>query len=150
MQKLFVMTLAGLILAFGTFATQPASAEAVKSLRGGIAIPQSKAPAAVFDLVEQEKPFARAFRDQPPLVTHKVAKFWINLEKNRCLDCHDKSTYKQETAPMTGKSHYVGADGKEMEKINMGRYFCNQCHVPQANAKPLVENTFAPIKWSKK
>ena len=24
------------------------------------------------------------------------------------------------------------------------RYFCNQCHVPQSDAKPLVGNTFKP------
>ena len=23
-------------------------------------------------------------------------------------------------------------------------YFCNQCHVPQSDAKPLVGNTFKP------
>ncbi|MEF1340261.1 nitrate reductase cytochrome c-type subunit, partial [Vibrio rotiferianus] len=25
------------------------------------------------------------------------------------------------------------------------RYFCLQCHVPQANAKPLVENKFKSV-----
>ena len=32
---------------------------------------------------------------------------------------------------MVGVSHYIGPDGKEMETIMMGRYFCTQCHVPQ-------------------
>ena len=27
-------------------------------------------------------------------------------------------------------------------KLEGRRYFCNQCHVAQADAKPLVENTF--------
>ncbi|MCB1961304.1 MAG: nitrate reductase cytochrome c-type subunit, partial [Rhodocyclaceae bacterium] len=29
-----------------------------------------------------------------------------------------------------------------LSNISPRRYFCNQCHVPQFDAKPLVENTF--------
>ena len=43
---------------------------------------------------------------------------------------------------MAGKSHYIGAGGKEMQTISASRYFCTQCHVPQRDVKPLVENIF--------
>jgi cytochrome c-type protein NapB len=33
---------------------------------------------------------------------------------------------------------------KKLKKLNPARYNCSQCHVPQANVKPLVENTFKP------
>ncbi len=33
---------------------------------------------------------------------------------------------------------------KKLNKLNPARYNCSQCHVPQANVKPLVENTFKP------
>ena len=39
-------------------------------------------------------------------------------------------------------SHFIAADGTKMETLNMRRYFCNQCHVPQLDADPIVENTF--------
>jgi cytochrome c-type protein NapB len=33
-----------------------------------------------------------------------------------------------------------------MANVSARRYFCVQCHVPQTNAKPLVENTFQPVE----
>jgi cytochrome c-type protein NapB len=34
---------------------------------------------------------------------------------------------------------------KKLKKLNPARYNCSQCHVPQANVKPLVGNTFKPV-----
>ncbi|WP_457605790.1 nitrate reductase cytochrome c-type subunit [Nitratifractor sp.] len=39
---------------------------------------------------------------------------------------------------------------KKLKKLNPARYNCSQCHVPQANVKPLVGNTFKPDFMSKK
>jgi cytochrome c-type protein NapB len=33
-------------------------------------------------------------------------------------------------------------DGNFLAEISPRRYFCNQCHVTQANAEPLVDNDF--------
>jgi cytochrome c-type protein NapB len=30
--------------------------------------------------------------------------------------------------------------------ISPRRYFCMQCHVPQTDAKPLVDNVFTPVE----
>ncbi|MNW21429.1 Periplasmic nitrate reductase, electron transfer subunit precursor [compost metagenome] len=30
--------------------------------------------------------------------------------------------------------------------VSPRRYFCTQCHVPQADAKPLVGNTFTDVE----
>lgn len=94
---------------------------------------------------EQEK-IARSFEQQPPLIPHKIEGYRIDKKANRCLECHDRPNYKEEKAPKIGDSHYRDRDGKELAHIWMGRYNCNQCHVPQANAQPLVSNTFQPIK----
>ena len=32
----------------------------------------------------------------------------------------------------------------KQSKLYQGRFNCTQCHVPQANVKPLVKNTFKP------
>ena len=117
----------------------------VVSLRGANAIPALNQAPMEYKQATMKKGFKRTFKEQPPLIAHEIEntkKFQINLRANGCLDCHDKSTYEEEDAPMAGKSHYVGDDGKEKDDINMSRYFCTQCHVPQADAKPLVENTF--------
>ena len=45
--------------------------------------------------------------------------------------------------PMVAKSHLlVSTDANAEPKLNMLRYQCNSCHVPQVDAKPLVENNF--------
>ena len=94
---------------------------------------------------EQEK-IARNYEQQPPLIPHKADGYNINFKVNRCLECHDKPFYKEEKAPKIGDSHYKDRDGKVMGKISMARYNCNQCHVPQVNAQPLVSNTFQSPK----
>jgi cytochrome c-type protein NapB len=38
---------------------------------------------------------------------------------------------------------------KKLDKLSQARYNCSQCHVPQANIKPLVGNTFQPEFKSK-
>ncbi len=144
MTRTIVATLTGLAIALALAVPHaPSEAAEVKSLRGGIAIPN--APKRVdrpYKLDVPDEPFARAYKQQPPLINHKVAKYRINLKENRCMRCHDKANHKKEEAPMAGKSHYIGAGGKEMQNISGSRYFCTQCHVPQRDAKPLVENIF--------
>lgn len=94
---------------------------------------------------EQEK-IARTFEQQPPLIPHKIEGMKLNFQTNKCLECHDRPFYKKEEAPKIGDSHYTTRDGKPMEKISMARYNCNQCHVQQVNAPPLVANTFTSSK----
>ncbi len=120
----------------------PAEAAEVKSLRGDLDIPSQQAAPDVPKLEVVEK-FERNFKSQPPLVPHKFEKYKISIKSNKCLKCHSKKNYKEEEAPMAGKSHYTDDSGKESDKFNMSRYFCTQCHVPQKLVKPLVANTFS-------
>mgnify|MGYP002145538777 CR=1 FL=1 len=41
-------------------------------------------------------------------------------------------------------THFKSREGAEMSSVSPNRYFCNQCHVSQTDAKPLVGNTFKP------
>ena len=36
-------------------------------------------------------------------------------------------------------------DGNFLAEVSPRRYFCNQCHVPQKDVKPLVENYFEDV-----
>jgi len=94
---------------------------------------------------EQEN-IARSFAQQPPLIPHRADGVTIGFKRNQCLDCHDRPYYKEEKAPKIGDSHYKDRDGKELSHISMARYNCNQCHVPQVNAPPLIANTFSSAK----
>ena len=142
MKKVFLSAMFSLAVALLVF---PANAGNVKSLRGELDLTTSTDAADIpkLDAVDKHE---RTFKEQPPLVPHKFDKYRITLKSNKCLGCHDKKNYKEEEAPMAGKSHFIDARGKEMDTINMGRYFCNQCHVPQMLNKPIVANTFTPAK----
>ena len=41
-----------------------------------------------------------------------------------------------------GDTHLVFSKDGTKKMVTMDRYQCNTCHVPQVDAKPLVENTF--------
>ncbi len=86
--------------------------------------------------------FGRAYRQQPPLIPHKIDNYQITTTNNACMNCHDWPGHVEEKAPKVSETHYVDRQGARLDKIAGTRYFCQQCHVPQADAKPLVENEF--------
>lgn len=88
--------------------------------------------------------FERAFRLQPPLIPHQIDRYQIDLRANQCLGCHDWSVAAKNGAPTLSMTHYQDRDGHQTDTVAGTRWFCNQCHVPQAEAKELVENTFKP------
>lgn len=90
-----------------------------------------------------QKPIARTFKEQPPLIPHATDNFdEITVEENQCMDCHSLEKYKEKNAPKLGDSHLIAAKSGAKQVVTMDRYQCNSCHVPQVDAKPLVDNTF--------
>ncbi len=57
------------------------------------------------------------------------------------MDCHAFQKAKESGATKVSSRTSRPATGQELEH-RPRRYFCTQCHVPQTDAKPLVENTF--------
>ena len=97
------------------------------------------------EVVRQSTPaegFARAYRQQPPLIPHKVDSYQITRDNNQCMTCHDWPGNTRVQAPKISETHYVDREGARLDKVAGTRYFCSQCHVPQADAKPLVGNAF--------
>jgi cytochrome c-type protein NapB len=123
-----------------------AMAGAVDSLRGGQALTDdAKAPAKKQVLVVKGG-IERSYKQQPPVIPHKTDKDEINLKVNTCMNCHSEKTFEAKKAPKVGDSHFVDRDGNVLKTISSRRYFCEQCHAPQVNADPLVENTFEGVK----
>jgi cytochrome c-type protein NapB len=92
------------------------------------------------------QPLARSFEQQPPLIPHATANFdEITLEENQCLSCHGPDTYQKKKAPKIGDSHFRDRDNNLLKNVSMARHNCVQCHVPQFDAKPLVDNTFQSV-----
>lgn len=117
----------------------------VTSLRGHADIAEQSLPAEIIHWQPEQEPLARDYVQQPPLVPHKIEGYAINLKFNKCLSCHSWANYKQAKATKISPTHFRNRDGIEMANVSAQRYFCTQCHVPQADAKPLVENTFQSV-----
>lgn len=134
------MTLA-VALSFGTFGAPSVFAQTVESLRGvDVAAPEPDPTA--FRLRPDGPPLARDYVQQPPLIPHKVEGYEISLNFNKCMDCHSWSRYEEFNATKVSLTHFKDRDGGELSNISPRRYFCLQCHVPQMDAKALVENKF--------
>ncbi len=119
------------------------------------------------------KKFERSYTNAPPLIPHSVEGLLpITRNNNQCLGCHMPNVAKGVGATPIPPSHFtdfrpkttldkkgeVVKEGKviknttdivtvahRMKKLSPARFNCSQCHVPQANVKPLVENTFKPV-----
>ncbi|MBF0265064.1 MAG: nitrate reductase cytochrome c-type subunit [Gammaproteobacteria bacterium] len=117
------------------------SAYAVGSLRGEYDLDKES---KTFEKKKQikNKGFDRNYTLQPPLIPHSIEKDKVTLKGNTCMKCHSAKNFQKEKAPKAGDSHYLDRDGKVLSKISSRRYFCMQCHVPQLDAQPLVDNNF--------
>jgi nitrate reductase (cytochrome), electron transfer subunit len=134
------MTLAA-ALCLSVLAGTAGAADTVRSLRG-VSVdapePKTEAPHNRAD----GPPIARDYVQQPPLIPHKIDGYEISKNFNKCMDCHSWSRYQEFNATKVSLTHFKDREGGELSNISPRRYFCTQCHIPQSDAKPLVENTF--------
>jgi cytochrome c-type protein NapB len=139
-----LLTVAALALAVALAGLLPGEAQdkgGVKPLRE-LPLGEEAAPP---DITRQSVPaggFERAYRQQPPLIPHKVEGYQVSVDNNACMSCHDWPGNTKVGAPKISETHYVDRQGVRLDKVAGTRYFCQQCHVPQADAKPLVSNVF--------
>lgn len=84
----------------------------------------------------------RNYPEQPPIIPHQVREYRIDLNSNKCLSCHNRKAVGQSQAPMVSVTHFMNRVGQVLSAVTAQRYFCTQCHVPQNDVTPLVENTF--------
>jgi len=138
------ITLIVLLLATAGISMQAIS-ETVSSLRGSHEIDQDSAAPAAKRYAKDNEPIARDYVQQPPLIPHKIKNYRINLKSNKCMSCHSWSNYREAGATKISQTHFQSRDKNVLANVSARRYFCTQCHVPQVNAKPLVENVFKPV-----
>lgn len=129
------------ILVVGMGVAQERSLQ-LKALGGEKTLEQTNAAPDVEKQSVSAGGFGRAYRQQPPLIPHKVDGYQVTATNNACMNCHDWPGHVEAKAPKVSETHYVDRQGARLDKIAGTRYFCQQCHVPQADAKPLVNNTF--------
>jgi len=118
--------------------------EKLESLRGNVPIEQLSKNDNMFRPEKDQDVIPRNFQKQPPLIPHSIKGYNITQNFNKCMDCHSKERAEETGATKVAKSHYLDREDKKLSNISPRRYFCMQCHVPQFDAKPLVENTYKP------
>ena len=121
------------------------SDDGISSLRGAIELDQDNRAPDIKQYNKDEKPIVRDYIQQPPLIPHTIDRYRINLKSNKCLSCHSWKNYRQYNATKISQTHFEDRDSNVLANVSARRYFCTQCHVPQVNAKPLVENQFKPV-----
>ncbi|MDS9468256.1 nitrate reductase cytochrome c-type subunit [Paracoccus sp. MBLB3053] len=87
----------------------------------------------------------RAYPEQPPIIPHSIEGYQLSVNANRCLSCHKRENSLGTGAPMISITHYMTREGQMLADVSPRRYFCTQCHVPQADTEALVENTFTDM-----
>jgi nitrate reductase (cytochrome), electron transfer subunit len=87
----------------------------------------------------------RNYPEQPPVIPHSIAGYQLSLNTNRCLECHRRQFTEASGAPMISVTHFMDRDFQVLADVAPRRYFCLQCHVPQTEARPLVDNTFVDM-----
>jgi nitrate reductase (cytochrome), electron transfer subunit len=86
------------------------------------------------------------YAQQPPTIPHQIDNYQLDRNANKCLACHARSRAEQSGAVPVGVSHYIDRAGEVSGHLSPRRYFCTQCHVSQADTKPLVSSTFLPVE----
>jgi len=111
------------------------------SLRGAVELNENNT-APMVPKQDTKGIFKLEYRQQPPFIPHKIKGYDINLKVNQCMACHDWPNNVDFGAPKISETHYTNREGVALDHVARTRWNCNQCHVPQVNAKELVANDF--------
>ena len=117
----------------------------IDAMRGPAAIADEPEPPPLGNPENRDVRRERAYSMQPPTIPHKIDNYQVDQNINICLACHSRGRAPLTRAVAVSVSHYMDRDGNFLAEISPRRYFCQQCHVVQFDAKPLVENRFEDV-----
>ena len=117
----------------------------VDAMRGRTAIAEEAKPPPLGNPENKDVRRERSYSMQPPTIPHKIDNYQVDKNVNTCLSCHSRGRAALTQAVAVSVSHYMDRDGNFLAEISPRRYFCEQCHVAQFDARPLVENRFEDV-----
>lgn len=117
----------------------------IDAIRRGVPIDVEAAPPPMARVENTDIKRVRAYPMQPPTIPHAIDGYQVDKNSNRCMLCHARANAATFQAPPVSVTHYMDRDDQFLATISPRRYFCNQCHVVQTDAKPLVANNFQDI-----
>ncbi len=121
------------------------AADLVDGMRGPTPLDQTTQPPPLANQDNSDVRRVRNYAMQPPVVPHKVEGYQLDKNANKCMMCHARARTQESQAPMVSVTHFMDRDGNFLAELSPRRYFCMQCHVPQANLNPLVGNRFVDV-----
>lgn len=119
---------------------------ALDTIRGAASLDETRNADPFKRVIKDKNPIARNYVHQPPVVPHQTRGYRVDLNSNKCLTCHGWKYAAETGATKISLTHFETRDGKVLSDVSPRRYFCSQCHVTQADVRPLVENTFKPVE----
>ena len=133
------------VLGTARAADYPLDAPAPDGRRPGGTLSQTLASPTIANDENKDLKRERNYPDQPPTIPHSIRGYQIDKFGNKCLTCHSRANSAKTQATMISITHYMDRDGQPLAAVSPRRYFCDQCHVVQSDAKPLVGNSFENI-----
>ena len=121
------------------FAAPPVHTDA---MRGSTPLAEEGRPPPLGNAENKDVRRNRAFPMQPPTIPHKIDGYQVDKNANRCMACHSRMQIEETRAIPIPATHYMDRDGTILGDVSTRRYFCTQCHVPQDEVKPLIENRY--------
>jgi nitrate reductase (cytochrome), electron transfer subunit len=115
-------------------------------LRGPSPVDQEARPPAMVNAENNDKKRVRSYAMQPPTIPHKTDNYQVDRFANRCLMCHARTRAPETQATPISITHYTDREGNFLADVSPRRYFCEQCHVVQMEAEPLVKNQFRDVE----
>ncbi len=121
-------------LALMTVCTVAVAVDATDRLRGA-AVLDTTPPPPIQNPDNSDVRRQRSYAMQPPVVPHKIDGYQLDRNANRCMFCHARSRTQESQAPMISVTHFMDREGNFLAELSPRRYFCLQCHVPQAELR---------------
>ena len=148
MRKIIAAVIASLV-AFAAIAIAQPSIPGVPfhdTLRGTTPLNEEAKPPLIPPTENKDVIRGLNYAQQPPTIPHKIEGYQLDRNVNRCLFCHTRTRIEETRAIPLSVTHYMDRDGNVRGDVSPRRWFCTQCHVPQADAKPLVGNNFVDVE----
>jgi len=151
MKKIFTAIITASVIAFASptvFSAEEvlmSNSGGVSSLRGLVEISDVNKSETLKKVPREQHLMDRNYVQQPPLIPHSIRGYQVNLNANKCLSCHSFKNAGAMGATKVSVTHFITRENTTLSDVSPRRYFCLQCHVTQADAKPLVGNTFTPV-----
>jgi nitrate reductase (cytochrome), electron transfer subunit len=115
-------------------------------LRPAAGFEQEPKTAPLVNAENNDRKRVRSYAMQPPTIPHKTDNYQVDRFANKCITCHARTRVGESQATPISITHYQDRDGDFLADVSPRRYFCEQCHVVQMQAEPVVRNRFQDVE----